>query len=83
MFVTRVTCNRGAFLLAADGGLHGGESREDGGAEQEPMLSTDGPTCLKKVRLGTDGIMANALHTLGGHFITPPLAAFFVSSERV
>lgn len=35
-------------MLAADGGLDGGDSG-DGGGDTEPQLPTDGPTCLQKV----------------------------------
>lgn len=35
----------GAFLLASDGGLGGGDSRDGG---EEPRLPRDAPTCLKK-----------------------------------
>lgn len=49
-YVTLAAYCRGAFLLAADGGLQGGCSQEGGDAAQEPVLSNDGPTCLKKVR---------------------------------
>lgn len=37
---------RGAFLLAADGGLEGGGGSR---GDEEPQLPTDGPTCLQKV----------------------------------
>lgn len=43
-----ITTNEGsgAFLLASDGGLDGGDGRDDG---EEPHLPIDAPRCLKKV----------------------------------
>lgn len=38
--------DRGAFLLASDGGLDSGGGKDGG---EEPHLPVDAPTCLKKV----------------------------------
>lgn len=40
---------RGAFLLAVDGGLNGGDGIGKGEEDSVVQLPTDGPTCLKKV----------------------------------
>lgn len=40
---------RGAFLLAVEGGLNGGDSVGKGEEDSVVQLPSDGPTCLKKV----------------------------------